>query len=308
MFFPEGQLWNTPENQTALSTLEMLHNAIDTHQILESRVTLCDTQHNLWIHLPCCRAMIPRSEGALGIDDGRVRDIALISRVGRSVCFTVQSITTDADGHPLAILSRKAAQQACRDRYLSHLQPGDIIDATITHLEPFGAFCDVGCGISSLIPIDSISVSRIFHPSDRFHVGQLVKAVVRALDEDGKLHLTHKELLGSWLENANQFQVGETVTGIIRTVEHYGSFVELTPNLAGLAEPREGVRPGQQAAVFIKNMIPEKMKVKLIIVDTFDSAEQRQPIRYFFDGLHMDHWQYSPDRCYKQIETDFRPQ
>ena len=55
----------------------------------------------------------------------------------------------------------------------------------------------------------------------------------------------------------------------MRSEEHYGAFVELTPNLAGLAESRDGVEAGQQASVYIKSIIPEKMKIKLILVDAF---------------------------------------
>ena len=43
------------------------------------------------------------------------------------------------------------------------------------------------------------------------------------------------------------------MAGVVRSVESYGIFVELTPNLAGLAEPREGVRVGQHAGVYIKS-------------------------------------------------------
>lgn len=60
--------------------------------------------------------------------------------------------------------------------------------------------------------------------------------------EDGRICLSQRELLGTWEENASLFEQGETVAGIVRSVEDYGIFVELTPNLAGLAEFREGVR------------------------------------------------------------------
>lgn len=59
-------------------------------------------------------------------------------------------------------------QEDCRREYLSSLVCGDVIDACVTHMEPFGAFCDIGAGISALLPIDSISVSRIPHPNARF--------------------------------------------------------------------------------------------------------------------------------------------
>ena len=305
MFFPEGFLYQTAKNQKALQTLAGLQEALQERRVLEARAILCDNQHNLWVDLPCAKGLIPRTEGAIGIEEGTVRDIALIARVNRPVCFVVQEIVTDQNGDPLAILSRKAVQEQCRTAYISTLLPGDVIEVAITHLEPFGAFCDIGCGLPSFIPIDNISVSRIFHPADRFYVGQQVKAVVKELLPDGKISLTHKELLGTWEENAALFEAGETVSGIIRTVESYGSFVELTPNLAGLAEPKEGVNAGQQAAVFIKNIIPEKMKIKLIIVDAFSAPPTPTKPDYYFHGNHMNRWQYSPAGCRKTIVTEF---
>ena len=305
MYLHEGFLIDTKENKERLSSLAQLQEAALTKAIVEARVTLCDNQHNLWVDLPACKGVIPRDEGALGIREGTVRDIALIARVGKAVCFTVERLTVDETGNRLAILSRRAAQEQCRNQYVTRLRPGDVIDVGITHLEPFGAFCDVGCGLASLIPIDAISVSRITHPADRFVAGQHAKAVVKGIEPDGKIHLTHKELLGTWEENASLFRAGETVTGLIRTVESYGCFVELTPNLAGLAEPKAGVVPGQQAAVFIKSIIPEKMKVKLIIVDAFDAPQVPVGHRYFFTKTHMDSWRYSPAVCQKNLQTDF---
>ena len=89
---------------------------------------------------------------------------------------------------------------------------GDIIDAKVTHLESFGAFCDIGCGNIALLPIDAISVSRISHPKDRFTVGDSIKVIIKSIAEDGKITLSHKELLGTWEENAAMFAPGQTVT------------------------------------------------------------------------------------------------
>ena len=151
------------------------------------------------------------------------------------------------------MLSRREAQARCRREKLDRVVPGDVLDARITHLEAFGAFADIGCGIVALMPIDMISVSRIHHPRDRFRVGMDIRAVVRST-ENGRITLSQRELLGTWLENASRFSSGETVAGIVRSVEPYGTFVELAPNLAGLAEKREGVIPGQQASVYIKSI------------------------------------------------------
>ena len=185
------------------------------------------------------------------------------------------------------------------------LMAGDIIEARVTHLEQFGCFVDIGCGISSLIPIDAISVSRISHPADRFAVGDMIKAVVKS-NIDGRICLTHKELLGTWEENAAQFEVGETVSGIVRSVEDYGVFVELAPNLAGLAELRHDIRTGESVSVYIKSLIPEKMKIKLIIVDVCEKYQNTSKLKYYMNDEHIDEWRYTPEGSAKVIETVFR--
>ncbi|HIZ54770.1 MAG TPA: S1 RNA-binding domain-containing protein [Firmicutes bacterium] len=303
-FFPEGILYDTRENQLSLRNAASLQECIQNQKIVEARALLCDSQHNLFVDLHCMRGMIPREEGAIGIREGVTRDIAMISRVNKPVCFVVNSITEDRDGRPLALLSRKRAQEICMESYISHLTSGDVIPARVTHLEPFGCFVDIGCGIPSLIPIDAISVSRIAHPQDRFSVGQNIYAVIKSI-ESGKICLSHKELLGTWKQNAEFFVPGETVAGIIRSIEDYGIFVELTPNLAGLAERKDGIKVGQQASVYIKSLIPEKMKVKLIIVDAFSAAYQHNEYPYFIREGHIDCWQYSPPESEKLIVSRF---
>ena len=128
--------------------------------------------------------------------------------------------------------------------------------------------------------------------------------VVKSIDDFGRITLSHKELLGTWEENAAMFSAGETVSGVVRSVESYGIFVELAPNLAGLAESKEGVKVGDTAGVFIKSILPDKMKVKLIIIDSFEKGEI-PPTRYFYEGDRMEKFTYSPEGCPKLIETIF---
>lgn len=305
IYKPEGQLIHTAENTAALRSASSLQDAFTAQKILEARVLICDSDHNLVVDLGCTKGIIPRLEGAVGIREGITKDIAIISRVNKPVCFQIISLDHWEDGRIKPILSRRAVQQQCYDEYISQLTPGDIIPAVVTHLEPFGCFVDIGCGIPSLIPIDAISVSRISHPSDRFRPGQEIYAVIKTVEDGIRVTLSHKELLGTWEDNAALFTAGETVAGIVRSVEDYGVFVELTPNLAGLAEPRDDVYPGQHASVYIKNLIPEKMKVKLIIVDAFEAKYEIEKPRYFIDGGHLTRWVYSPGCSGRVIETVF---
>lgn len=304
-FLPEGMRFATAANRRSLCSVYGLHEALADGRILEARATLCDAEHNLHVDLGCMKGVIPRSEGALGIDTGAVRDIALISRVGKPVAFRIIGFEQTADGSTRAICSRKAVQADCVRQFVRALEPGDVIGARVTHLETFGVFADIGVGLSALMPIDSISVSRIPHPNVRFSPGQDIRAVIRSVDENDRVTLSHKELLGTWEQNVEEFEAGQTVPGIVRSVERYGIFVELAPNLAGLAEYTPDIEPGQTAGVYIKSILPERMKIKLIIVDAFAEARENAPLRYFTDCEHLDRWVYSPDCCDKIIESVF---
>lgn len=299
---PEGYIIDTQENKAYLSSKEGLKRAMEDGVILEAKAKMCTSSHDLIVTLPCIKAIMPREEACIGIKEGRTRDIAIISRVGKAVCFIVTGFK-EINGEPHAILSRRMAQKSCADKYLSGLRAGQIIDAVVTHIEQFGCFVDIGLGIPSMIPIDEISVSRISNPSDRFSVGDKIKVVYKGKDSE-KYYVGHKELLGTWSENAAAFSAGETVRGIIRSVESYGVFVELAPNLAGLAEPDDSLKAGQAASVYIKSINPEKMKIKLIIVDCCDSDVKMENNYFITDGI-IKRWRYSPESCQRVIETVF---
>lgn len=308
-YTPEGSLIKTRENFEYISTPEGLIRAHEDGVILEAHATMCDHSLSLHVDLPSrMKAVIPRSECEM-LRPGEIsKDIAVLTRVGKAVCFKVIGFDAGPTGETVAILSRRAAQEECMERFISTLSPGDIIPAKVTHLESFGAFVDVGCGVVSLLSIDTISVSRISHPCARLSVGNRIHAVVKSTDDRGRVYVSTRELLGTWQENADCFSEGETVRGIVRSVESYGIFVELAPNLAGLAEYREGIYPGQTAAVYIKSIIPDKMKIKLIIIDALDESPTPTGLNYFLNPNEIDHidsWSYSPPVCKKVIESIF---
>jgi len=304
----EGRIVGTKENREYISSLNGLEKARQEGKILEGVVKMCDSETlEMHIDLNGIDGVIPKEESVYGVP---VKDIAIITRVGKAVAFKVIDIEKDENGTPRAILSRKEAQRECMENYLMDLVPGDIIPVKITHFEPFGAFVDVGCGIASLMSIDSISVSRISNPGDRFFPREELFAVVKSIDyESGRIYVSTKELFGTWEENASKFKVGQTVSGIVRSVESYGIFVELAPNLAGLAEIKEGVSVGEICSVYIKSIMKEKMQIKLVIIDSYSGEIQPQGGEKFFIDptitAHIDYWRYSPDSCDRIIESRF---
>ena len=120
-FYPEGL---KTENKRSIITTAILAEAKVQQTVLEAPVIMCDAAHNLIVNLGCMRGVIPRQEGALGIDNGTTRDIALISRVGKSVSFVVTGFSEDKNGKPFALLSRKIAQKLCLDHILKNKTVG----------------------------------------------------------------------------------------------------------------------------------------------------------------------------------------
>ena len=293
-FPPEGLLYDTAENQEAIAGRRGLETACIEGRVLEARAVRCDGNCNLYLELCGHTVAIPRCEAV--IDPEQQKDVAILSRVGRSVCFKVLHVSNDYAEEPRFVLSRRAAQEEAMEYFMTKLSPGEIVWCRVTRLECFGAFVDIGRGIPSFIGIENISVSRIRHPADRFYQGQLIPAVVTEINRTlNRISLSHKELLGTWEENAAFFNSGDTVEGVVRGIEPYGVFIELSPNLSGLAEPRGDLHEGQRVCVYIKSIIPEKMKIKLSVVDTLPDCPIRRPLRYFMPGKRIVEWEYGND-------------
>ncbi len=299
MYLPEGHLLESGENRLLTANEEGLLRAWEQGITLESVATMCDERRDLYVCLGPFRGKIPREEAGLET----ARDISVLSRVGKPVCFQIIG-REDA----LWILSRKRVQQQAKRYFTEYLTPGEVVRVTVTHLEQFGAFVDLGCGLVSMIGVDTIAVSRITHTDERFVPGQQAYAVVSRKEPGGRIGLTHRELLGTWQENADQIQAGAAVQGIVRGVEGYGVFVELAPNLSGLAEPYPGAEPGMTAAVYIKSVLPQRMKVKLSILDLRKNGQKRyiRPEDYRITEGRIWRWQYQPDDCLRHsVETVF---
>lgn len=302
-FCPEGALINLETNNKYVSSIDGLKIALEENITLEATAFLCDNTHNLKIDIPNVNAYILRNDVAEGIEEGKVRDIAIISKVGLPVCFKVLKIDQSTKISTV-YLSRKKAQMECRENFINRLKIGDVVSGKITHIESFGAFVDLGCGIISFIGIENISVSRINHPSDRFDTGQEIFGVVIEKTEE-KITLSHKELLGTWQENVDMIQPDTTMTGIVRSVEHYGIFIELFPNLSGLAEIKDDISVSDVVSVHIKSINTEKMKIKLNIIKKVPTA-CRKSFNYFITSGRLKTFTYSPKTCSSRtISKDF---
>lgn len=282
-FSPEGLNLTQP-------TPEILRRSIGTGEIFQAPCCKCDEFHNLHIDLGEIKGVIPREEAALGISEGKTKEIAILSRVGKWVSFQV--LAFDHRGN--AILSRRAAQAEAKSYFLCALRPGDIIPAVVQNPTDFGVFCDIGCGFTALMRIDRCCVSRLESTKEHFRAGQLIYAAVLGADDAaGQIHLTGRELLGTWEENARLYRPGQTVTGTVRSIMPFGSFIELTPNLSGLAEPGGDLRVGDPVSVYIRSIQEEKHKIKLTVIEKLPQPIPSEP-NYLLTQGHLEKWEYYP--------------
>ena len=288
-YLPEGMGPLFPENQP----LSVLRDAMEAQSVLEGLAIRCDGQRDLTVRFGGYEGTIPRQDAVHPAISGAQRDIAVLSRVGKPTCFTITGITVDGGGKPHLTLSRRAAQEQTIAWLLENSRIGSVLPARVTHLEQFGAFVDLGCGVTSLVPLENISVSRIPHPVVRFRTGQDILVTVTGVDATVcRFYLSHKELLGTWLENAAAFTPGEAVPGIVRGVRDYGVFLELAPNLSGLADWRGDVASGDAVSVYIKSIRPECRKIKLQIIQNLGPAPEPGEFKYFTTDGVVENWRY----------------
>lgn len=282
MYFyrPEGMHYVPPDS-------ESIRHAAVSGQILRGICIKCDENHNLFVELGETVGVIPKEEVAAG----KYNIHSIMSKVGKPVCFQVMGV----DSKGKTILSRKAAQEKALDFILENKHSGDIIPAIVQNPASFGVFCDIGCGVTALMRIGRCCVSRLENTAQLYRCGQLLHAAILQIDKaNRRIELTGRELLGTWEDNAALFQNGQTVTGIVRSILPYGIFVELTPNLSGLAELQPGLKVGDQVSIYIRSIQPEKHKIKLSILEVLQTNPLQKTLPYFITEGHLDKWEYYP--------------
>lgn len=262
-FKPEG--WNeevTPLNQ------ENVENYMNTNEILQGFVKDCDENYNLHIQFENgLTGIMPRQEvEAINLEENGLPKTNLCTgKVHKFVQFKIK----EAKDKNNVIVSRKEVQEETLTWIKEKLQEGDKVTGIVKSIKPYGAFIEIAGGVVGLAHIENLSIARIKSPYERLKIGQKVDVVIKSINRDtGKVILSYKETLGSWEENAKMFAVGTKARGIVRETEKNknGIFIELTPNLVGMAEYEEGLKYGQMVDVYIKKIDNQRKKVKLLIV------------------------------------------
>jgi small subunit ribosomal protein S1 len=177
------------------------------------------------------------------------------------------------------VLSRRAVledeRKEMRQAILDRLNPGDVVEGTISNIVDFGAFVDLD-GMDGLIHISELSWSHVNHPSEVLEIGQEVKVKVLDIDRDRqRISLGLKQTqTDPWQQVLEQYKEGDTVEGKVTKVVTFGAFVEILPGVEGLVHiselaqrhvenPREVVSQGDVVPVLILEVDAERRRLSL---------------------------------------------
>jgi small subunit ribosomal protein S1 len=179
------------------------------------------------------------------------------------------------------VLSRRAVleeqRKEDRERILDRLQPGQVVEGTISNIVDFGAFVDLD-GIDGLIHISELSWSHVNHPSEILGIGDKVTVKVLDIDRDRqRISLGLKQTQEDpWQRVVDTYNIGDELEGTVTKVVAFGAFVEILDGVEGLVHiselaqhhvenPREIIQPGDQVRVKILEIDSERRRLSLSI-------------------------------------------
>jgi len=192
----------------------------------------------------------------------------------------VKVMEVDQATNRLIFSQRALAEEANLSRQkalLESIQVGDVVEAKVTGVVPFGAFAKFTItkeseshDIEGLIHISEIAWEKVEDPNQYMKNGDQIKVKIIGIDSNtGKLTLSIKQLLPDPWENVlDMFEKDTTVKGTVSRVTPYGIFVTLSPGVDGLihiskVSPGEEPKPGDEITCTIEDIQPEKRKISL---------------------------------------------
>ena len=230
------------------------------------------------------RAFCPFSQIALR----RMDNAELL--IGTRLAFR---ITDYAENGRNIVVSRRSLleeeQRRLKDEAQAGIEVGMTVAGTVTSLQDFGAFVDIG-GLEGLVPISEIGWSRVKDVRDVLSVGQQVQVVVKAVDrEKDRISLSLKDTLADpWDQVAQLYPEGSFHTGSVSRLAPFGAFITLASGVDGLLHisklgagkrinhPREVLKEGESVEVRIESFDRANRRLSLALAGVARAAEEEE--------------------------------
>ena len=172
------------------------------------------------------RGIVFKEDIAYRLDENYLGDKDIKFLMGKILLFKIVAINSIDS----IILSRGILQKKFFDDYISKLKIGQVIPCRVISSSSTAIYLELGFGIMGRLRVQNFSISRI-------HTGDIVKnyhelnCVVKELFSNGNIELTHKELLGTWLENTEDIEIGEMYVGVVENFVRGQVLVKIASNL-----------------------------------------------------------------------------
>jgi small subunit ribosomal protein S1 len=218
------------------------------------------------------------------------RRAELEGRIGDSMRLKV--IEVDRKRRRLVMsqmLAEREYQTQQRERLLTTLKVGDVLNGEVRSLRPFGAFVDLG-GADGLLHVSEIGWAPINHPREALQVGDKIDVQVIRLDPDNqRIGLSRKRLLPNpWDEIESRYSVGQILPVTITRVVDFGAFAQIEPGVEGLvhiseiadisvAEPLRTIRPGDKVLAKVLRVNGKQQRIGLSIRQAQDEVGEGLP-------------------------------
>lgn len=303
IYLPEKEITNDKIN-----TFKDLVTASKTNKVLSCKVIKCNEDYSLQVKIGKFTGTIDYKD--LELNPENLKKHTIIKMVGHYVKAVIIDLRKDENGVEVK-LSRALCQKMCKESYIDKLVPGQVIPVCIDGINKYGIFCDIACGFKALIHPSDLCMMPVIDMNEQLQKCTKLYVVVKDIDDEtGKILLSHKELLGTWDEEAEQIKQGEVIIGTIINKTDFGVFISIGQNLKGVADIDENsseLEPGDKVSVYIKNINRSKMKIRLNIIEVIEK-QSKEPItfKYYITDGTIDTWNYSPEGCEKEIKTIFR--
>jgi small subunit ribosomal protein S1 len=191
------------------------------------------------------------------------------------------------------VVSRRALleeeQRRLKDEAQAGLTEGMTVSGTVTSLQDFGAFVDIG-GLEGLIPVSEIAWSRVKNVRDVLTVGQQLQVVIKTIDrEKERISLSLKDTQADpWDQVLQKYPEGSFHTGVVARLDTFGAFVTLASGVDGLIHiskmgagkrinhPREVLKEGETVEVKVESVDRAGHRLSLVLAGPARAAEEEE--------------------------------
>jgi small subunit ribosomal protein S1 len=187
----------------------------------------------------------------------------LRSLIGTTMKVKVIDVNEEEDK---LIVSEKAVWETEQESVLSKYKKGDVVEGEVTAVTDFGAFIRFDQNLEGLVHISEIAWQRIEHPKDLLKVGDRVRAEIIDI-EGSKIFLSMKKLIEDpWKNVKDRYKIGQKVKGKVLKLNPFGLFVELDPDIHGLAHISElSNKPVRDVGEFAK--VGDEFEFRIVSID-----------------------------------------